>query len=1009
MIRVFAAAACATLAFALDPDRAITQFVHTSWTAKDGAPANARALAQSRDGYLWIGTTAGLFRFDGVRFTAFDPPAGEYFPSSRIRRLLATRDGALWIVWGVGQVSRLQNGHVTSYSEKDGLPATAALVESDDGTIVAATANGLCRFERGAWNDTAKEWNFPAKQARGLYFDKAGTLWVETEVGAIYLPRGQKRFADSGKTLAYFYNFAQAPDGGMWVSETGRSAHTLRRERDATPETEVRVGASWVLFDRNGSLWVGSAGDGLRRVPRPDRISGKSIAQFGPEAEQFTAKDGLSGPIVVAILEDGEGNIWCATTEGLDRFRQGVFSTVEVPHPDLFRGIFASKDGNLLSFSPNPSELLRINPSGGKEVIARHFSVAGVCEDENGALWLLPTSHGAKVYQLREGRPTPVPLPGNPELKNLHGIACDHSGGVWLFDEQRGLFRLANHGLSRIDDSSDPGYQDANLFADKMGRVWLGRRDSIEMFDHGSRRRFDASDGLAANMFRSFAEDKAGNVWLGGDGRLARFDHDRFRQLSFPGGFPAQSVNGLVEDDDGYWWIACDAGVLRIRAEELDRAISDPTYRVHYDLFNLQDGLPGRPAVQLLPLLAKTGDGRIWVATANGIAYADPRRMPRNLVPPPVRVERLTVNGKEIAAADGLALPRGSNDLEIDYTALSLTIPERVRFKYKLEGYDSDWKDVGGRRQAYYGGLGPRNYRFRVIAANESGVWNEAGAKFDFSIAPAYYQTRWFQAACIVAFLASLWGLYRLRLRQFAREFHAQLEGRADERLRVARELHDTLLQSFHGVLPRLQAVYKLLPERVPEAKEILNKTIDDAAQAITEARDAVQNLRSSTVVTYDLAKAVQILGEDLAAHQSATNGVAATFSVEVEGAPQEIHPILRAEIYRITAEAVRNAFNHARARRIEVEIWYSARDVRVRVRDDGIGIEVNVPGQEAREGHFGLAGMRERAKHIRGKLEVWSERGAGTEVELRLPASVAYAHQPGRRSIFTRNASTKP
>ena len=312
------------------------------------------------------------------------------------------------------------------------------------------------------------------------------------------------------------------------------------------------------------------------------------------------------------------------------------------------------------------------------------------------------------------------------------------------------------------------------------------------------------------------------------------------------------------------------------------------------------------------------------------------------------------------------------------------------------------------RRQATYTDPPPGKLRFLVKASNNDGVWNEAGATLDFSIAPAYYQTHWFQAAYIVAFLASPWGLYRLRLKQFAREFHAQLEGRVDERLRVARELHDTLLQSFHGVLPRLQPVYKLLPGRVSEAKEILSTTIDDAAQAITEARDAVQNLRSSTVVTNDLAKAVQTLGEDLAAHQTATNGDTATFAVEVEGAPKDLHPILRDEIYRITAEAVRNAFNHARARRIEVEIWYGAQDVRVRVRDDGAGIEPNVLGQEGREGHFGLAGMRERAEHIRGKLEVWSERGAGTEIELRVPASVAYAHKPGRQSIFRRNASTR-
>jgi ligand-binding sensor domain-containing protein len=259
-----AAYATATLAFALDPQRAITQFVHTSWTEKDGAPNNVRALAQTKDGYLWIGTTAGLFRFDGVRFTAFEAPPGEALPATRVRGLLATRDGALWIVWLAGAVSRLQNGHLASYSEQDGLPATSALVESDDGTLIAATSNGLSRLERGRWKDATKEWNYPGKVARQLYFDKNATLWVANENNVMYLRRGQARFVDTGIALRVFYHFVQGPDGAIWVSEVERSAHTIR-EDDGKRETEVRVDATWVLFDRDGSLWVASSIP--RRIP----------------------------------------------------------------------------------------------------------------------------------------------------------------------------------------------------------------------------------------------------------------------------------------------------------------------------------------------------------------------------------------------------------------------------------------------------------------------------------------------------------------------------------------------------------------------------------------------------------------------------------------------------------------------------------------------------------------------------------------------------------------------
>jgi signal transduction histidine kinase len=510
----------------------------------------------------------------------------------------------------------------------------------------------------------------------------------------------------------------------------------------------------------------------------------------------------------------------------------------------------------------------------------------------------------------------------------------------------------------------------------------LGQRDSIEMFDHGSRRRFSVSDGLTVRSIRVFAEDKTGNVWVGGQGGLVKFDHDRFRSLSRSNGLPAQSVSGLTEDDDGYWWIACDAGVVRIRAEELEHALSDPAYRASYELFDLLDGLPARPVVQPMPILAKTVDGRIWVATGNGIAYIDPRRIPKNPVRPPVRVESVKVNGKEMAPNDGLVLSPGSNDLEIDYTALSFTIPERVRFKYKLEGHDSDWKDVGGRRQAYYGGLPPKNYRFRVIAANDSGVWNEAGASFGFSIAPGYYQTRWFQALCAAAFLGLLWGVYRYRLHQIAREFNMRLDERVGERTRLARDLHDTLLQGFQGLMLRLQAIDEALPEG--EIKDELERTLDRGDQVVAESRKAVHDLRESTVITNDLARAIRTMGDELSSAGSAT------FALTVEGETRELHPIVRDEIYRITREALRNAFNHARAQHIEAEITYGEQLFRLRIRDDGEGIAPAML-EKGRPGHYGLPGIRERAAEMGAKLDIWSGTGTGTEIDLSIAGSIAY------------------
>ena len=326
-------------------------------------------------------------------------------------------------------------------------------------------------------------------------------------------------------------------------------------------------------------------------------------------------------------------------------------------------------------------------------------------------------------------------------------------------------------------------------------------------------------------------------------------------------------------------------------------------------------------------------------------------------------------------------LPALIRDLQIDYTALSLVAPEKVRFRYKLEGWDRDWQDAGTRRQAFYTNLSPRKYHFQVMACNNSGVWNEAGETLDFSIAPTYYQTRWFQLSCVAAFMVLLSVLYRVRLRQVARQFNLRLEERVSERTRIARDLHDTLLQSFHGLLLRFQTASELFPTRPAEAKQTLDSAIEQAAQAITEGRDAVQGLRSSTVVTNDLALAINTLGEELAGGE--TNPNAAEFHVGVEGTTRDLHPILRDEVYRIAGEALRNAFLHAEARRIEVEIRYDERQFRLRLRDDGKGIDSKLLNDDERPGHYGMRGMRERAKLLGGKLTVWSEVETGTEVEL--------------------------
>jgi hypothetical protein len=400
--------------------------------------------------------------------------------------------------------------------------------------------------------------------------------------------------------------------------------------------------------------------------------------------------------------------------------------------------------------------------------------------------------------------------------------------------------------------------------------------------------------------------------------------------------------------------------------------------------------------------IAQTPDGYLWLGTEFGLR----RHLPSNALPPPVHIEHMTADGRTYDPMSNTRLPPLVRDLVIDYTALSFVAPEKVLFRIKLEGLDREWRDVGNRRQAFYSDLPPGNYRFQVVACNNSGVWNTAGASVSFSIAPVYYQTTWFRASLLLAFSVFLWALCRLRRRQLAWQFNAGLDGRVSERTRIARELHDTLLQSFHGVLVHFQAATNLLPGHPEEAKHKFESIIDQAARAIAEGRDAVQDLRSSTVVANDLARAISAVGVELAVGASDLDS--AIVCVNVEGTPRNLHPILRDDVYRIAAEAVRNAVRHAGAHLIQVDVQYGDRQLRLRIRDEGKGIDPKVLDDRARAGHWGLPGMRERAELIGGRLEVRSRIGWGTEIDLSIPASTAYANSPGSRRRWWPGTNTR-
>jgi signal transduction histidine kinase len=512
----------------------------------------------------------------------------------------------------------------------------------------------------------------------------------------------------------------------------------------------------------------------------------------------------------------------------------------------------------------------------------------------------------------------------------------------------------------------------------------------------------------------AFAERAPHEIWAGGAGGLVLIDRGHFRLIRPTGLDSFKDVTGVVDAGSEGLWLNATNGVIHISRDEADRALRDPNYRFQWERFDSFDGLPGQtPAIgrytSTYPTAIEGMDGRIWFTASGGVAWVDPKKnqIVRNTLPPPVSITTVLVDGSRHLQFAHLRLPAHTASIQISYSALSLSVPERVRFRYKLEGSDDDWQEVGTRREAFYTNLGPRHYRFRVIACNQDGVWNDVGAFVEFTIAPAWYQTAWFRLCCVAALFLLLRAVYLFRIRQLEAQFAAGLEARIDERTRIARELHDTLLQSFQGAVFQFQAARKLLLRAADNAMQMVDEAIQAAEEGITEGRVAIQDLRPEAAAQRDLPELLNAAGHELASAQE-PDGHPPSFNVIVEGRQQSLPPMLQDEVYRISREVVRNAFAHAVAGHIEVEIRYDQDQLRVRIRDDGKGIDPKFLEDGGRPGHWGISGMRERAQRIGAQLAFWSEVGAGAEVQLTVPGAIAYKkHRDGHRFRLFRRAGS--
>jgi ligand-binding sensor domain-containing protein/signal transduction histidine kinase len=1000
-------------AYSIDPNRMLSQYIRDRWGVEEGFTGGSiTSFAQTPDGYLWIGTDKGLIRFDGLEFRPFQLASSTTFPIDAVQALMTDIQGNLWILLQSTKILRYRDGKFELGREEAEFGITS-LGRRGDGTVLfSSLTQGVLTNRAGRFEIlTSPPDRAPSK----------ATPTTETDNRTTHLSWATQlaphRFAEPNSVVT---SMAETTDGKVWLGTRDKGLFDMSEGKVfAAGKGRSPIRINCLLPLENRELWVGTD-TGI-------------VRWNGVEVTSIGIPSSLRHIQVLSMIRDHDSNIWVGTADGLIRVNgEGVsFDESRPRRSGAVMALFEDREGNLWIGDARGLEQLR-------DSAFVTYLAAGLKSQSMGALyvdpedktWFAPSEGGLRW---RKGGKGGVVAAAGLSRDIVYSLSSSGKNELWVGRQRGGLTHLSNVNGSittRTYTQSD-GLPQNGVYAvhqNRDGSVWSATLSGgVSEFKNSHFKTYTAANGLASNRVSSIAEGADGTMWFATPNGLSGLTKNGWRTYSVQDGLPSEDVNcllpdstgilwigtakglaflngdhihvprripeslseavyGLAKDRDGILWVATANHILRVKRNSL---IEDALTERDVREYGLTDGLSGTEGVKRYQSVVTDSRGRIWFSTSRGLSMVNPARAAASSAPALVHIEGVVGDGTALDLRGPIHFPPGTRRTTFRYVGLSLSNSDRVRYRYRLDGFDHVWSEGGTSREATYNNLSAGKYRFRIMASNSDGLWNGSEAMIGFEVEPTLWQTWWFQLGCVVcAGLATLL-VYRLRMRQLTQLLNVGFEERLAERTRIARELHDTLLQTLHGLMFQFQAVRNLLPRRPDEAMRSLDEAINETEKALAASRDAIQDLRSEPIERGNLAGLLASASKEFWSAKS--NDSPPEFDLIEEGERQTLSLSTYDEVYRITTELLRNAFHHAQATRIEVEIRYDNQLFRVRIRDNGRGIDPKILKDGGIAGHWGLRGARERAERIGAQLDFWSEAGVGTEVELTVPASVAY------------------